>query len=72
MYAERECAAVYIAELTVQLEKIAQNNELETLAYMLSIARLEATTFVQTLAALEKAVHSSPAHTTGPSHIAFD
>ncbi len=55
MCAERERNAAYIAEQTVRLEKIAQDNDLKTLAFMLSIARLEATTFALTSAALKRA-----------------
>lgn len=45
--AKSRAAAAYIADLTGNLAKIARNHGLETLSYVLEIARLEAETLRQ-------------------------
>ena len=47
--ASRLQVAEYVAELTRELAKMARNSELDTIAYLLDIVRLEADTTVRTL-----------------------
>ena len=52
VFGEKAAAAAYIAELTSTLATLARGQDIETLAYLLDLARLEAETISH------KAAHS--------------